>query len=74
MGARLVNLDLKSGKVAVGGDGNAPISWTARKDIARYLAHVLVHTPATRLQNQILRLEGDRVVRFPIFLVKTVTK
>lgn len=74
MGARLVNLDLKSGKVAVGGDGNAPISWTARKDIARYLAHVLVHTPATRLQNQILRLEGDRVVRFPPFLVKTVTK
>jgi hypothetical protein len=55
-------LDVKSGKVAVGGDGNTPISWTARKDIARFLAHVLVHSPASRLQNQTLRLEGDRAV------------
>lgn len=62
-GCRIVNLDVKCGKVAVGGDGNAPISWTARKDIARFLAHVLVHSPASRLQNQVLRLEGDRAVR-----------
>jgi uncharacterized protein YbjT (DUF2867 family) len=61
---RIVKLDVKSGKVAVGGDGNAPVSWTARKDIARFLAHVLVHSPASRLQNQTLRLEGDRAVRF----------
>jgi hypothetical protein len=66
VGDRIVNLDVKSGKVAVGGDGNAPISWTARRDVARFLAHVLVHSPATRLQNQVLRLEGDRVVRFPL--------
>ena len=59
---RIVNLDVKSGKVAIGGDGNAPISWTARNDIARFLAHVLVHAPASRLQNQALRLEGDRAV------------
>ena len=64
MGTRLINLDIKSGKVAVGGDGNAPVSWTARRDIARFLAYVLVHSPASRLQNQVLRLEGDRVVRF----------
>jgi hypothetical protein len=63
-GDRVVNLDIKSGKVAVGGDGKAPISWTARRDIARFLAHVLVHSPATRLQNQVLRIEGDRVVCF----------
>lgn len=61
---RIVNLDVRSGKVAIGGDGNAPVSWTARKDIARFLAHVLVHSPASRLQNQTLRLEGDRAVRF----------
>ena len=61
---------MKSGKVAVGGDGNAPISWTARKDIARFLAHVLVHSPPSRLQNQVLRLEGDRVVRFLLFLAQ----
>ncbi|KAI0284500.1 NAD-P-binding protein [Russula brevipes] len=64
---QIVNLDVKSGKVAVGGDGNAPISWTARKDIARFLAHVLVHSPASRLQNQTLRLEGDRASFNEIF-------
>jgi len=63
----LVNLDVKCGKVAVGGDGNTPISWTARKDIARFLAHVLVHSPASRLQNQVLRLEGDRASFNEIF-------
>ena len=67
---RIVNLDVKSGKVAIGGDGNAPISWTARKDIARFLAHVLVHSPPSRLQNQVLRLEGDRVVRFLLLLAQ----
>jgi hypothetical protein len=64
---------VKSGKVAVGGDGNAQISWTARKDIARFLAHVLVHSPASRLQNQVLRLEGDRVVRF-LFLAQILQR
>ncbi len=62
MGNRLSNLDVKSGKVAVGADGNAPISWTTRTDLARFLAHVLVHSPASRLQNQVLRPEGDRAV------------
>jgi len=62
-----VNLDVKSGKVAVGGDGKAPISWTSRTDIARFLAHVLTNTPASRLQNQVLRLEGDRVSFNEIF-------
>jgi hypothetical protein len=62
LGNSFVNLDVKSGKVAVGGDGKAPISWTSRTDIARFLAYVLTNTPASRLQNQVLRLEGDRVV------------
>lgn len=63
-GYSIVNLNIKSGKVAVGGDGNALSSWTARRDVGRFLAYVLSHTPASRLQNQVLRLEGDRVVRF----------
>ncbi|KAH9993632.1 NAD-P-binding protein [Russula vinacea] len=66
---QIVNLDIKSGKVAVGGDGNAPVSWTARRDLARFLAHVLVHSPAARLQNQVLRLEGDRASFNEIFRV-----
>jgi len=65
----IVNLDIKSGKVAVGGDGNAPVTWTTRRDIARYLAYVLVHSPASRLQNQVLRLEGDRVSFNEVFRV-----
>jgi uncharacterized protein YbjT (DUF2867 family) len=65
----LVNLDIKSGKVAVGGDGNAPVTWTTRGDIARFLAYVLVHSPGSRLQNQVLRLEGDRVSFNEVFRV-----
>ena len=56
----LVNLNVTSGKVAVGGDGKSPISFTTRPDIARCLAYVLVHAPEARLQNQTLRLEDDR--------------
>ncbi|KAH9957369.1 NAD-P-binding protein [Russula dissimulans] len=63
----VVNLDVKGGKVSVGGDGNSKISWTTRSDLARFLAHVLVHAPASRLQNQTLRVEGDRVSFNEIF-------
>ena len=57
-----VNLNVKSGKVAIGGDGNSQISFSTRPDAARFLAYVLVHAPKARLQNQTLRLEGDRAV------------
>ncbi|KAH9055456.1 NAD-P-binding protein [Lactarius vividus] len=63
----IVGLDVTSGKVAVGGDGNSPVSFTARNDVARFLAYVLVHAPAARLQNQTLRLEGDRASFNEIF-------
>lgn len=63
----LVQLDVKSGKVAVGGDGNSKISFTTRNDTARFLAYVLVHAPKERLQNQTLRLEGDRASFNEIF-------
>ena len=57
-----MNLNVKGGKVAVGGNGDSPISFTTRPDAARFLAYVLVHAPKARLQNQTLRLEGDRAV------------
>ena len=57
-----VNLNVKGGKVAVGGNGDSLISFTTRPDAARFLAYVLVHAPKARLQNQTLRLEGDRAV------------
>ncbi|KAI9510871.1 hypothetical protein F5148DRAFT_1175627, partial [Russula earlei] len=54
-----VRRDVRKWKeVSVGGGGNSKISWTARGDLARFLAHVLVHAPATRLQNLTLRLGG----------------
>jgi len=64
----VVHLDVKGGKVSVGGDGNSKVSWTARSDLARFLAHVLVHTPASLLlKKKDLRVEGDRVSFNEIF-------
>ncbi|KAH9055465.1 NAD-P-binding protein [Lactarius vividus] len=63
----LVNLNVASGKVAIGGDGNSPISFTTRPDAARFLVYVLVNAPKARLQNQILRLEGDRATFNEVF-------
>ncbi|KAI9437594.1 NAD-P-binding protein [Lactarius indigo] len=63
----LVSLNVESGKVAIGGDGNSPISFTTRPDTARFLAYVLVNAPKARLQNQTLRLEGDRATFNEIF-------
>ncbi|KAI0049524.1 NAD-P-binding protein [Auriscalpium vulgare] len=52
-------LDIASGKLAIGGDGNQNMSWTARADVARFLGYALTQLPVQRLRNQELRLEGD---------------
>jgi len=54
-----VDLDLRSGKVSVGGDGNKQISFTSRPDIARYLSYVLTHLPAEQLSNRAFKIAGD---------------
>ncbi|TFY63676.1 hypothetical protein EVG20_g6216 [Dentipellis fragilis] len=56
-----LNLDLKSGKVIVGGDGNALVTFTSRPDIARFLAYVLTTLPPDQLNNKTFRLEGERI-------------
>ena len=58
-----MNLDVTSGKVAVGGDGSKRISFTARSDIARYLSYVLTHLPAEQLKNRSFTIAGDIKVR-----------
>jgi len=58
-----LNLDVTSGKVCVGGDGNKRISFTARPDIARYLSYVLTHLPAEQLKNRSFTIAGDIKVR-----------
>lgn len=64
---RFLGLDIKNGSVKISGDGNVPISFTAREDIARYMAHVLTSLPAETLEWRIFRIEGDRQVCF-VFL------
>ncbi|KZV68772.1 NAD-P-binding protein [Peniophora sp. CONT] len=54
-----INLDVKSGSVGVGGDGNAKISFTSRPDIGRYLAHVLTTLPSAETNNKTFRIEGE---------------
>jgi hypothetical protein len=57
----MLGLDVKSGKVSVGGDGNAKITFTSSPDIGRYVAHALTHFPLEKLQDKVFRLEGERL-------------
>lgn len=59
---RPIGWDLAAGKVTIGGEGKSPISFTARVDIARFVAHVLTALPAERLANSSFRIEGERAV------------
>jgi hypothetical protein len=59
---RFANLDLRSGQVSVGGNGNMPISFTSRPDIARYLSYVLTHLSAEQLSNRTFKIAGDTKV------------
>lgn len=67
---RFLNLDVKSGKVEVAGDGNKDISFTSRTDIARYLSYVLTRLPPDQLKNRYFTIEGDHKVR-PTFRNRT---
>lgn len=55
-------LDPKSGKVAVGGDGNAKMSFTSRPDIARFVVHVLTALAPEESLNKAFRIEAERLV------------
>ncbi|KAH9986776.1 NAD-P-binding protein [Russula vinacea] len=57
--APFLNLDVASGKVTVAGDGNKPITFTSRPDIARYVSYVLTHLPAEQLKNRAFTIAGD---------------
>ncbi|KAI0276931.1 hypothetical protein BGY98DRAFT_983307 [Russula aff. rugulosa BPL654] len=54
-----LDLDVVSGKVSVGGDGNRQISFTSRSDIARYVSYVLTHLPPEQLKNRTFTIAGD---------------
>ncbi|KAI0300695.1 NAD-binding protein [Multifurca ochricompacta] len=52
-------LDVTSGKVTVGGDGNTQNSYTSRDDIARYVSYILTQLPAEQLNNRSFTMVGD---------------
>ncbi|KAA1474800.1 NAD-P-binding protein [Dentipellis sp. KUC8613] len=54
-------IDPVGGKATVGGDGSQLVSFTARPDVARYVAYVLTEKPAKELVWKKFRIEGDRV-------------
>lgn len=57
-----MEMDLSSGKATVAGNGNAEISFTSTRDIARFVAHVLTALPASKLENSFFAIEGERTV------------
>ncbi|EJU04366.1 NADP-binding protein [Dacryopinax primogenitus] len=52
--------DLPGGKVQISGKGDTPISFTYRRDIGRFLAHILTELPPEELAWKTLRIESDR--------------
>ncbi|KAA1474798.1 NAD-P-binding protein [Dentipellis sp. KUC8613] len=54
-------IDPVGGKATVGGDGSSLVSFTARPDVARYVAYVLTEKPAKELEWKTFRIEGERV-------------
>lgn len=58
-----IGWNFETGKILVGGQGYAPLSFTLREDIGRFVAHVLATLPASKLEWRTFRIEGDRMVR-----------
>ncbi|KAI0276930.1 hypothetical protein BGY98DRAFT_1097837 [Russula aff. rugulosa BPL654] len=54
-----INLDLTSGKVSVGGDGNKSMPFTSRTDVARYVSYVLTHLPSEQLKNRSFTIAAE---------------
>jgi len=54
-----LELDVRGGKVSIGGDGNKPFVFTSRTDIARYVSYVLTHLSPEQLKNRAFTIAGD---------------
>ncbi|KAH9986769.1 hypothetical protein BJV77DRAFT_1070785 [Russula vinacea] len=52
-------INIPSGKVSIGGDGNKQVKFTSRPDIARYVSYVLTHLPPEQLKNRAFSITGD---------------
>lgn len=58
---RILSVDFEKGTALVGGDGNMPLSWTSKYDVASFVAYVLTTLPPSKLEWQTFRIEGDRL-------------
>lgn len=61
--APMTNLDVKSGSVIAGGDGNAKLSFTSRVDVARFVVYVLTTLAPEETVSKSFRIESQRLVR-----------
>ena len=59
---RAFYIDITSGKVSVGGDGNTQITFTSKPDVGRYVSYVLTHLPPEQLKNRSFAIAGDNKV------------
>ena len=57
-----ITLDVQSGSVGVGGDGNAQMSFTSTIDVGRFLTYVLTTLPPAETRNRTFRIEAERAV------------
>lgn len=55
-------LDVTSGKVSVGGDGNMKVTFTSKLDAGRYVSYVLTHLPPEQLKDRSFAIAGDNKV------------
>ncbi|KDQ62724.1 hypothetical protein JAAARDRAFT_171316 [Jaapia argillacea MUCL 33604] len=52
--------DLSHNKVTISGEGNTPVSWTTRRDVARFISHASTALPREKVEWRTFRIEGDR--------------
>ena len=61
---KLFGFDIAGGKINIKGSGKPLITFTARPDIASYLAYVLTSLPREKLEWRSFCIEGDRIVSY----------
>ncbi|EPQ50339.1 NAD P-binding protein [Gloeophyllum trabeum ATCC 11539] len=52
--------DRPNGKITIAGEGKTPVSWTTRRDIARFIAYVTTRLSPDQLYWKEFPIEGDR--------------
>jgi hypothetical protein len=67
VGSGMYGWHLEQGKIEILGDGAAPISWTYKPDVARYVVHALTTFPRETLEGGEFYIQGQAIVRQVFF-------